>query len=142
MENNMKYYINTNKELFGIEQGQEFLVESDWVECITQEEGIPFSKYNTDGTPDLEAIQAEQEANELEARMSMMLTPRQARLILLQYGLLDDIEAMLSTDRAMQIWWEYSLDIKRGNEHIVNAGIALNLTEEELDIMFIEGSKL
>ena len=72
----------------------------------------------------------------------IVLSPRQARLILLQYGLLDDIEAMLSTDRAMQIWWEYSLDIKRGNEHIINAGIALKLTDEQLDNMFIEGSKL
>ena len=70
------------------------------------------------------------------------ISPRQARLILLQYGLLDDIEAMLSTDRAMQIWWEYSLDIKRNNEHIINTGIALNLTENQLDNMFIEGSKL
>ena len=70
------------------------------------------------------------------------ISPRQARLILLQYNLLDDIEAMLATDRTMQIWWEYSLDIKRDNEHIINAGIALGLTEEQLDTMFIEGSKL
>lgn len=70
------------------------------------------------------------------------LTPRQARLILLQYELLDDIEAMLSTDRAMQIWWEYSLEVDRNNEHIINAGVLLGLSDEELDTMFIEGSKL
>lgn len=61
----MKYYINKNKELFGVEQEQEFLVKSDWVECIAQKDGLPYSKYNADGTPDSEAIQAEQEANEL-----------------------------------------------------------------------------
>ena len=66
----MKYYINTNKELFGIEQGQEFLIQSDWIECILQEDGIPFSKYNTDGTPDLEAIQIEQVANELSTKIA------------------------------------------------------------------------
>lgn len=33
----MKHYINTNKELFGIEQGQEFLVQSDWVEVSLEE---------------------------------------------------------------------------------------------------------
>ena len=33
----MKYYINTNKELFGIEQGQEFLVKADWVEMTVGE---------------------------------------------------------------------------------------------------------
>lgn len=33
------------------------------------------------------------------------ISPRQARIALLQVGLLDDIEAMLSSDKAMQIWW-------------------------------------
>lgn len=33
----MKHYINTNKELFGVEQGQEFLVQSDWVEVSLEE---------------------------------------------------------------------------------------------------------
>lgn len=70
------------------------------------------------------------------------LTPRQARLVLLQATLLDDIEAMIATDKAMQIWWEYSLEIDRNNEHIVNSGVALGLTEEELDNLFIEGSKI
>jgi len=70
------------------------------------------------------------------------ITPRQARLILLQYGLLDDIEAMVATDKAMEIWWEYSLEILRDNEHIKTAAIALNITDEQLDQMFIDGSKL
>ena len=61
----MKYYINTNKELFGIEQGQEFLVKSDWVECQLQDGGLPYSRYNTDGTPDLECIEQERLATEL-----------------------------------------------------------------------------
>ena len=70
------------------------------------------------------------------------LTPRQARLILLQYGLLDDIEAMIATDRALGIWWEYSLEIKRDDERLIVAASALGLTDEQLDEMFIEASKL
>ena len=66
----MKYYININKELFGIEQGQEFLVKSDWIECQAQEDGLPYSIYNTDGTPNLEAIQVQQEANELSTKIA------------------------------------------------------------------------
>jgi hypothetical protein len=62
--------------------------------------------------------------------------------VLLGAGLLDDIETLLATDKTMQIWWEYSLDIARTNEHIVNAGIALGLTELQLDEMFIAASKL
>ena len=66
----MKYYIDANKELFGIEQGQEFLVKSDWTECITQEDGLPYSKYNVDGTPDLDVIEQERVANELTAKIA------------------------------------------------------------------------
>lgn len=71
-----------------------------------------------------------------------VLTPRQARLILLQNELLDEIETMLASDKAMQIWWEYSLEIIRDSEHIINAANALGLTSEQLDQMFIDGSKL
>jgi hypothetical protein len=67
------------------------------------------------------------------------LTPRQARLILLKYNLLDDIEALLTTDKALQIWWEYSLDVDRNNEYLLQASEALGLSSEQLDDMFIEG---
>ena len=33
----MKYYKNTNNEIFGIEQGQEILVQSDWIEISLDE---------------------------------------------------------------------------------------------------------
>lgn len=71
-----------------------------------------------------------------------MLTPRQARLALLNAGLLDEVETLLANDRAMQIWWEYSLDIQRNHEHVVAIGSALELTETQLDELFIEGAKL
>ena len=70
------------------------------------------------------------------------ISPRQARLILLQYELLDDIEALIATDRALGIWWEYSLDIKRDDTRLLSAATTLGLTEAQLDEMFIEGSKL
>jgi len=70
------------------------------------------------------------------------LTPRQARLVLLQVGLLDEIEAMVATDRAMGIWWEYSLDVQRNNLHIVSAGLTLRLTSQQLDDLFILGATL
>lgn len=89
---------------------------------------------------------AEQEANYLYAKAKALvpnsITPRQARLILLQYGLLDDIEAMIATDRALGIWWEYSLEIKRDDEKLVGASNTLGLTDTQLDEMFIEGAKL
>lgn len=70
------------------------------------------------------------------------ITPRQLRLALLDATLLDEVEAMVATDRAMGIWWEYSLDIERNNEYIINAGLALGLTEKQIDDLFISASKL
>jgi len=89
---------------------------------------------------------AEQEAEYLEAQrkalVPQMLTPRQARLALLAVGLLDEVDTLLDGTKAMQIWWEYSLDIQRNHEHIVTIGGALGLTETQLDDLFIEGAKL
>ena len=89
---------------------------------------------------------AEQEAKYLadkaKALVPKTITPRQARLVLLGAGLLDDIEVLLATDKAMQIWWEYSLEIDRDNAHIATAGTALGLTELQLDEFFIDASKL
>jgi len=70
------------------------------------------------------------------------ITPRQARLALLQVGLLDDVEALLTLDKAMQIWWEYSLEVDRNNPHIVNAGLALGMSESQLNDLFILGASL
>lgn len=70
------------------------------------------------------------------------ISPRQARLILLQYGLLDDIESLIATDRALGIWWEYSLDIKRDDEYILGVCNALGITSEQLDQMFTEASNM
>ena len=70
------------------------------------------------------------------------LSPRQARLILLQYGLLDEIETLIANNKAMQIWWEYSLEIKRDDTRLLSAATTLGLTEAQLDEMFIAASKL
>ena len=89
---------------------------------------------------------AEQEADYLQAKFKATvptkITPRQLRLALLQATLLDEVEAMVASDRAMGIWWEYSLDIERDNEYIVNAGTTLGLTERQVDEMFILGGTL
>ena len=70
------------------------------------------------------------------------LTPRQFRLQLLNLGLLDEVENMCSIDKAMSIWFEYSLDFKRDNEMLISAGAQLGLSDEQMDNFFIEASKL
>lgn len=90
-------------------------------------------------TPEeIAARQAEEAANAAAARLSMTVTPRQARLVLLQAGHLDAVEAMLALpeNRAAQITWEYALEIKRSDPLIAAIGGALGLTEAEIDTLF------
>lgn len=72
------------------------------------------------------------------ARMATTVSPRQARLVLLQAGHLEAVEAMLALpeNRAAQITWEYALEIKRSDPLITAIGGALGLTEAEIDDLF------
>jgi hypothetical protein len=69
------------------------------------------------------------------------ISMRQARLALLADGLLDDIEAAMSTPE-YKIWWEYSTVVERNN-YIVNDVLKiLGKSDEEIDQMFIGASQL
>ncbi len=88
------------------------------------------------------ALVAEAESLQAKEQVPQKLTPRQARLLLLSHGLLDDIEALAQTDREIGIWWEYSLEIYRTNEKLLQAAELLNISNAMLDTMFAEGSVL
>lgn len=70
------------------------------------------------------------------------VTMRQARLQLLELGLLDEVEAMVSQDRKNQIEWEYSSTVERNSNLIDAIKILLNLSDEQIDKMFEDASKL
>lgn len=72
------------------------------------------------------------------------ITPRQIRMQLTNSGLRQQVEDMVanSNDYALKDWWEYSLDYKRDNPILIGMATQLGLTEEQLDNMFIEASKL
>jgi hypothetical protein len=70
------------------------------------------------------------------------ITPRQARLKLLEANLLDNLEAVITTNRAWQIEWEYATEVKRDSPLIDAVASEAGLTEEQIDQMFIEASKL
>ena len=71
-----------------------------------------------------------------------VITMRQARLQLLEVGLLDDVEALVAIDRKSQIEWEYASEVYRQSTLIELAKGALNLTDTQIDNMFVEASKL
>lgn len=65
------------------------------------------------------------------------VTPRQARLALLEMQLLDDVEAaIVSGPQEWQIEWEYATHIVRDSALVRGLGPALGLTSEDLDTLF------
>ena len=68
------------------------------------------------------------------------VTTRQARLQLLEMGLLDSVEAAIGESRALQIEWDYATEVRVGSPITEAMVVALNLTEEQLDEFFKQAS--
>tara|TARA_R110000782_G_scaffold62807_1_gene128915 strand:- start:138 stop:446 length:309 start_codon:yes stop_codon:yes gene_type:complete len=76
-----------------------------------------------------------------------VVTMRQARLALLQAGLLSQVTAAIESlpspqKEAVQIEWEYSQTVDRGRPFTVLLGSALGLDEQALDLIFIQAASL
>lgn len=70
-----------------------------------------------------------------------VVTNRQARLALLQSGLLDAVNTTINTlgspdAQAIQIEWEYASEIRRDSPLIAGLGGMLGLTEPQIDQLF------
>lgn len=73
-----------------------------------------------------------------------VVTMRQARLALLQAGILSLVESAIASmeSPAAQIEWDYSQEVNRGQPLVGQLAEALNLTSDQLDNLFLEASKL
>lgn len=85
---------------------------------------------------------AEEIAEYEKSLIPKTITLRQARLYLLSIGLLDDLENIISQNRAYQIEWEYANSIERESPLVKILGQTLNLNDEQIDNMFMEASKI
>ena len=70
------------------------------------------------------------------------VTMRQAKLALLQYGLLDQVNAAIANmpgiqGEAARINWEYASTVKRTDPLAVNLAMLFSLSEDQLDNLFI-----
>lgn len=126
-----------------------------WYECSN--ESVE-QHWTTDGVnfypPEIVAPEAPATTEEAAAiilaaqRAAMVVTMRQARLVLLQQGLLDGVEAAINTiedettRREVQIEWEYAMDIRRDWPALQLITQQLGLTDEQLDQMFLLASKI
>lgn len=70
------------------------------------------------------------------------ITRLQAKLQLLEIGLLDEVEEMVKQDRKVELYWTDAQSIERNHPILNQMVIALGLTSEQLDNLFIEASKL
>lgn len=76
-----------------------------------------------------------------------VVTMRQARLALLALGKLTAVEAAIAAlpspqKEAAAIEWEYSNEVQRHNGFVSLLAPSLNLTEADLDQLFIDAAKL
>jgi uncharacterized protein YbdZ (MbtH family) len=86
-------------------------------------------------------------AAQAEAMKPKEVTMRQARLALLQAGLLDRVTATIAgmpspQKQAAEIEWEYSNSLKRSQPLVTQLGAALGLDAAALDLLFSTASKL
>jgi hypothetical protein len=64
------------------------------------------------------------------------VTMRQARLALLKNGLLDVVNSGI-TDPSAKIEWEYATEVERNNVLVTSLKSLLNLSEQDVDNLFI-----
>jgi hypothetical protein len=66
-----------------------------------------------------------------------VVTMRQARLALLQTGMLAQVNAAVAAaDEATKITWEFSSEVQRNNALVATLAAALSLTDQQLDNLF------
>lgn len=71
------------------------------------------------------------------------VTPRQVRLLLLQQGLLANVEQLMATqDQASQITWQYASEFLRNDPLLNNLATNLGLSEEQIDQFFTAAAAL
>lgn len=75
------------------------------------------------------------------------ITLRQAKLALLQSGLLDSVNSIINSmegveGQAARIEWDYAKDVERNSPLVNNLAIALTLSEKQVCDLFIEASQL
>ena len=94
-------------------------------------------------TPEPE-FTAEELLQQIEDAKPKVVTMRQARLALLQSGLLQTIQDAIAngTDEAMKIEWEYATEVKRDWGSLITLVTQLGITDLQLDDLFQLASTL
>lgn len=73
---------------------------------------------------------------------SLSITPLQAKLQLYEIGLLDEVEALLLLDKKAKLYWDNAQKFYRDDTILLSMAGALGLSDEQLDDLFTNASKL
>lgn len=77
------------------------------------------------------------------APIPQSVSMRQARLALLDAGLLDDVEALMSSmPRAAQIEWEFASEVQRNSQLVEAVKTSAHMDDEMIDSLFIKAATL
>jgi hypothetical protein len=96
-----------------------------------------------EGTPALIGGQWTQTWTVVAADVPSYITPRQCRLVLMQQGLLAQVEQMIAQqDEATRITWEYALEFRRDDPLLNALAQNLGLTDQQIDEFFVAAAQL
>lgn len=79
---------------------------------------------------------------QMEAQLPTCITPLQAKLQLLEIGLLDEVEELVKQDRRVEIYWTNAQKFNKDDEILKTMATDLGLSSEQLDDLFLQASKL
>ena len=77
-----------------------------------------------------------------KSQVPKSITRLQAKLQLLEIGLLDEVEALIEQDRKAKLYWTDSQNFLRNDEILLGMATALGLSDAQLDDLFLQASKL
>lgn len=125
-QNNLVVEVTANNKIFEVAQ------PLYWVDCPTNVKAYQYQYINNsfvEYTP--------------QPIIPTTVSMRQARLALLQSNLLDSVNTAINEgNNADKITWEYATEVNRSDALVQNMAVALNLSETDLDNLFILAASL
>lgn len=77
-----------------------------------------------------------------QKRVPTSITPLQAKLQLLEIGLLDEVETLIVKDRKAELYWNGASQFLIDDEILLNMAAVIGLSQEQLNDLFLQASKL
>lgn len=82
------------------------------------------------------------ELKEIEVHVPTSITRLQAKLQLLEIGLLDEVETLISQDKKAQLYWNEANNFLRTDEILLSMAVKIGLSDTQLDDLFLQASKI